>query len=268
MIGAWNKMETSKSSLMLKYQKAKVKLLEYEVPEEEWPKFPLHYRDLAYPTVLAISQCAEAINDDSGKQATSKSLRYCSDFYDAAFQSHEQKIHDADFALTGAVAYFFMDSFGSAKVLWQEISPEEITDEAQKCLYEVFSLTFTGKKNDGTNDVIVLAIKRFWENADKDSFNKTINEYRQSVFETDSPQTWFWGEIVCAVSKIIADASARILLPEYSALDSKIWDAYFERKSAINLLWASQRLVGKSNILKGQNAIVQLPTGVGKTKSI
>lgn len=253
---------------MLKYQKAKVKLLEYEIPEEEWPKFPLHYRDLAYPTVLAISQCAEAINDELDKKVTYKSLRYCSDFYDAAYQSREQKIHDADFALTGAVAYFFMDSFGSAKVLWQEVNPEEITNEAQKCLYEVFSLTFTGKKFDGTNNVIVLAIERFWENADKDAFNKTISEYRRSFFKTDSAQTWFWGEIVCAVSKIIGNASARILLPEYSTLDSKIWDAYFERKSAINLLWASQRLVGTSNILQGKNAIVQLPTGVGKTKSI
>lgn len=48
-------MKNSKSSLMLKYQKAKVKLLEYEVPEKEWPSFPLNYRDLAYPTVLTIS---------------------------------------------------------------------------------------------------------------------------------------------------------------------------------------------------------------------
>ena len=175
---------------MLKYQKAKVKLLEYEVPEEEWPKFPLHYKDLAYPTVLAISQCAEAINDELDKKVTYKSLRYCSDFYDAAFQSREQRIHDADFALTGAVAHFFMDNFGSAKVLWQEVNPTEITNEAQKCLYELFSLTFTGKKLDGTN-AVVLAIERFWENADKVAFNEIINEYRQSVFETDSPQTWF-----------------------------------------------------------------------------
>lgn len=57
-------MGSNKSSLMLKYQKAKVKLLEYEVPEKEWPSFPLNYRDLAYPTVLAISQYAEAINED------------------------------------------------------------------------------------------------------------------------------------------------------------------------------------------------------------
>ena len=131
---------------MLKYQKAKVKLLEYEIPEKKWPVFPLNYRDLSYPTVLTISRFAEAINDSSEQEMTYNDLRYCSDFYDAAFQSREQAIHDADFALSGAAAYFFMDNFGSAKVLWQQVNPEDIKDDSQKCLYEVFSLAFTGKK--------------------------------------------------------------------------------------------------------------------------
>lgn len=106
------------------------------------------------------------------------------------------------------------------------------------------------------------------ESADKKAFGEIIGEYRENIFKTNLPQKWFWGEIACAVTKLIGNASARILLPEYSKLDSKTWDAYFERKSAINLLWASQRLVGSSKIFQGYNAIVQLPTGVGKTKSI
>ena len=34
------------------------------------------------------------------------------------------------------------------------------------------------------------------------------------------------------------------------------------------MLWPAQQLIGKKNVLSGENAIVQLPTGVGKTKSI
>lgn len=102
----------------------------------------------------------------------------------------------------------------------------------------------------------------------KDTLLQIVNEYRKYIFNSYSPQTWFWGEIVCAVTKVISDASARILLPMYSALDIKNWEDYFKRKSSINLLWASQRLVGTSKIFQGENAIVQLPTGVGKTKSI
>lgn len=175
-------MGSNKSSLMLKYQKAKVKLLEYEVPEKEWPSFPLNYRDLAYPTVLAISQYAEAINEDLERKTIYKNLHYCSDFYDAAFQSREQMIHDADFTLSGATAYFFMDDFGSAKVLWQEANTDQIMDDAQECLYEVFSLAFTGKATKNTGFSIVQAIVTFWEDGNKDTLLQIVNEYRKYIF--------------------------------------------------------------------------------------
>lgn len=253
---------------MLKYQKAKVKLLEYEVPEIEWPNFPLNYRDLAFPTVLTISQYAEAINDGCEMKIGLDSLRYCSDFYDAALQSREQTKHDVDFALSGAAAYFFMNNYGSAKVLWQNVDASQITDDSQKCLFEVFSLAFTGRKKRDTGFEIIQAIELFWRNGDKEELLRSIKEYRENVFSSDSPQTWFWGEITCAVTRIIGRTSARVLLPQYSTLDGGVWEAYFIRKTAINLMWPSQRLVGESEILRGSNAILQLPTGVGKTKSI
>ena len=35
-----------------------------------------------------------------------------------------------------------------------------------------------------------------------------------------------------------------------------------------NAIWSAQQLIGNFDILRGMNGIVQLPTGVGKTKSI
>ena len=34
------------------------------------------------------------------------------------------------------------------------------------------------------------------------------------------------------------------------------------------MLWPAQRLIAEKGLLRGENAIVQLPTGVGKTRSI
>ena len=253
---------------MLKYQKAKVKLLEYDIPEQEWPRFPLNYRDLAYPTVLTISRYAEAINEDQDIKTSYEELRYCSDFYDAALQSREQEVHDVDFALSGAAAYFFMDNFGSAKVLWKSIKSNDICDEYQKNLYDLFTLAFVGRVNEKQESDLIRSIKLFWKTGDKGTLDNFIIEYRDSIFETDSPQAWFWGEISCAIAKIMSESSARILLPYYTGVDNSIWEKYFERKNAINLLWPSQKLIGNFDILKGQNAVLQLPTGVGKTKSI
>ena len=54
-------MRITKSEYMLKYQKAKVKLLEYDIPKQDYPQFQLNYKDLAFPTVYIISDYAEAV---------------------------------------------------------------------------------------------------------------------------------------------------------------------------------------------------------------
>lgn len=39
------------SNYMLKYQKAKAKLVEYDIPQKDYPKFPLNSNELSYPVV-------------------------------------------------------------------------------------------------------------------------------------------------------------------------------------------------------------------------
>lgn len=106
-------MSISKAEYMLKYQKAKVKLLEYNVPEANYPKFPLNYRDLAFPTVLTLSEYSDAVirDNEEYKDEIKDVLYFCSEYYDAAMKSREQKNHDIDFLLTGAASYFFSGKF-------------------------------------------------------------------------------------------------------------------------------------------------------------
>ena len=110
---------SSPSKYMLKYQKAKVKLLEYNVSQRDYPKFRLDSQDLSFPTIWALSEYADAVIQASQerKDGLSKSLSFCSEYYDAAFKSREDSRHDIDFLITGAVAYFFDNNFGSAKIL-------------------------------------------------------------------------------------------------------------------------------------------------------
>lgn len=57
-------------------------------------------------------------------------------------------------------------------------------------------------------------------------------------------------------------------LPRYSELDQSLWSDYLKSPKAPRMLWPAQQLIGEKGVLRGQSAIVQLPTGVGKTKSI
>ena len=42
------------AGLMLKYQKAKAKMVEYDVSKQEYPHFPLNSNELSYPMEIQI----------------------------------------------------------------------------------------------------------------------------------------------------------------------------------------------------------------------
>lgn len=260
----------SKSEYMLKYQKAKVKLLEYNVPKEDYPKFKLNYRDLAFPTIYTLSEYAEAIITDNQTliDAKKKELFFCSQFYDAAMKSREQINHDLDFILTGAVAYFFEDNFGSAMVLLSETKNMDIPNDMRGLVVDIFSLIFTGKRRTKTDNAISSAFEKYLKDGITNNLLLLAKENVINAYRSNDESEAFFADALYAVIKIAIQNSARELLPIYSGLSIEKWEAYFEDKNAIRMIWPSQKLIGEKGILQGKNSIVQLPTGVGKTKSI
>lgn len=263
-------MSSSRSEYMLKYQKAKVKLLEYNIPEDSYPKFPLNYKDLAFPTVLTLSEYAEAIiNSDMDAQFQIKErLNYCSEYYDAAFKAREQQEHDQDFLLSGAAAYFFLDDFGSAKVLSGAINSDNIQNNAKGILTEIFNILFIGRRKQSFESTILKFVEIYLQTGREEQVLRKADDYMIQMDIEGSPLDAFFSEVLCAVLRIMIGYSARNLLPEYSSIEEEKWKAYFNQKNAIKLIWPSQKLIGEKGILRGKNAVVQLPTGVGKTKSI
>lgn len=124
------------SNYMLKYQKAKAKLVEYDIPQKDYPKFPLNSNELSYPVVYILSRYAESVieNNVADMEEFSPHLVAASQYFDAAVGANDREEYDADFLLSGAAAYFLSDDFGSAKVLCSDffvrINPE--INEPQK----------------------------------------------------------------------------------------------------------------------------------------
>ena len=260
-----------RAEYMLKYQKAKVKLLEYNVSKMDYPQFKLDSQDLSFPTVWALSEYADAVIQTSQgrKDGLSKRLSFCSEYYDAAFKSREDSRHDIDFLITGAVAYFFDNNFGSAKLMCLRAAREEINDEAQKLLIEVMYYALIGERLGRIKHAVVDS----FINVIKDGGNEIqllqkVDSYNDECFEEGDPSDSFFAEMMAAVVRIAYKNSARRLIPQYSDLPSELWNDYYSQRTSIKMMWPAQKLIGECGILKGGNGIVQLPTGVGKTKSI
>lgn len=87
------------SNYMLKYQKAKAKLVEYDIPQKDYPKFPLNSNELSYPVVYILSRYAESVieNNVADMEEFSPHLVAASQYFDAAVGANDRAEYDVDF---------------------------------------------------------------------------------------------------------------------------------------------------------------------------
>lgn len=266
------------SGYMLKYQKTKAKLAEYDISKNEFPRFPSNSNELSYPVIYILSRYAESVieNNAAGKDEFFPHLTAASQYFDAAVGGKDRSAYDSDFLLSGAAAYFLSADYGSAKVL-----SEEYFERAFSALNvpQHFLATFLGYLLSG-KDLCVSSnvpseistcrlLNEFYNNGTGiDNMHAILKKYRADIYRKDDPMEIYYVDILCAVIISAVNASSWKLLPSYSQLDLPLWENYLRSSKAPKMLWPAQQLIGKSGIFRGKSAVVQLPTGVGKTKSI
>ena len=266
------------SNYMLKYQKAKAKLVEYDIPRKDYPKFPLNSNELSYPVVYILSRYAESVieNNVADMEEFSPHLVAASQYFDAAVGANDREEYDVDFLLSGAAAYFLSDDFGSAKVLCSDffvrINPE--INEPQKITgnllgYLLLNRDFHISVDTPNGEKVCHSLLAYYNTGEGvEKIRGLLSEYRKAVYENDAPMEIYYVDILCAIVMVALSKSSWILLPRYSELDQSLWSDYLKGPKAPRMLWPAQQLIGEKGVLRGQSAIVQLPTGVGKTKSI
>lgn len=265
------------AGLMLKYQKAKAKMVEYDVSEQEYPHFPLNSNELSYPTTYVLSRYSECIIEDNQDELTELRpfLSAAAEYYDSAFKSKDRQDYDWDFLLSGASAYFLKNDFGSAKVLAKRAA-DLIGDEksSQKLLVNFYNYLLDGaylpylKIVDSYERINNYFLDYFGKGKSLETLKANLLLYRKEIYENGDPDSNFYVDILVAVIIVACNNSSWRLLPNNSNISIEEWEPYLQSKMSIKMLWPAQRLVAERGLLRGESSIVQLPTGVGKTRSI
>ena len=267
------------SKYMLKFQKAKAKLVEFSVLPEDYPRFNLNSNELSFPSTYILSRYAECIIENNLDEINelSSELLFAAQYYDAALNSKDRTQYDLDFILSGAATYFFADDYGSAKVLSKKANDylKRLDNRnPQKLLVCLFQLLFENDRSQYTKEIDLFAkinnriIDYFVKGLKISELLRILNDYRLEVYDAQIPDEVFYVDILIAIIIISIKDSSWILLPRYSGLLPDAWYSYLSKKNSVRILWAAQKLIGEQGVLAGKNAVVQLPTGVGKTKSI
>lgn len=270
-----------KSQLLLGVTRSKAKMIEYGVPEEHHIKITQDPAKLFTITIGLLGDLAAATNreepDPDSLAELKTNLLFSARFFDSYLQSKLNKALDPYLVLLGSASYYLCDLPGSASVLAKRIDgdcPDLDGDSLEDLLLWLLQANL-GTYFDGTEgpfggfiDGISRWILQFFEDGNgEENLLDLATKLRDAVYEFGTPRQLLFGDVIAAVLRKKLVNSAWKALPSYSGLPRDKWLHALQKDSFIKELWPAQHLLGQADVLKGESAIVQMPTSAGKTKA-
>lgn len=271
-----------KSNRLLGVTRSKAKMIEYHVPEEyQEIDLSLHPNKLFTISIGLLGDLAAAINrvepDPDSLAELKNNLLFSARFFDSYLQSKLNETLDPYLVLLGSASFYLCDLPGSASVLAKRIDgdcPDLDGDSLEDLLLWLLQADlgtyFDGAEGPfgGFIDGISKWILQFFEdgNGEKNLLDLAM-KLRDAVYEFGTPRQLLFGDVIAAVLRKKLENSAWKALPSYSGLPRDKWLHALQKDSFIKELWPAQHLLGQADVLKGESAIIQMPTSAGKTKA-
>ena len=271
-----------KSNRLLGVTRSKAKMIEYHVPEEyQEIDLSLHPNKLFTISIGLLGDLAAAINreepDPDSLSELKTNLLFSARFFDSYLQSKLNETLDPYLVLLGSASYYLCDLPGSASVLAKRIDgdcPDLDGDGLEDLLLWLLQADletyFDGAEGPfgGFIDGISKWILQFFEDGNgEENLLDLATKLRDAVYEFGTPRQLLFGDMIAAALRKKLENSAWKALPSYSGLPRDKWLHALQKDSFIKELWPAQHLLGKADVLKGESAIVQMPTSAGKTKA-
>lgn len=270
---------SDRSKRMLKYEKTKSKLREFNVKDSEYPNFPLKSSDLIYTTMYVLSRFCEKTQMTNYQELVEQpknDLKLTAQYYDFAVQAVDELPYNASLLLLGAISYFILENFGNAKVLIVKIDSEELETKIEKSLYQILSILLLNSSSgtpenlllDTTLNKLILSFEKHISTGEE--FENIVANYSNLLIEKAHSDDIFevtYLDFFNPIITIAKEYSSWNALPKWSNSEIKDWIPYLRLKGSIHLLWPAQKMIIEAGVLQNKNCVVPLPTGVGKTKS-
>lgn len=282
-----------KSQLLLGVTRSKAKMLEYGVPEEHHIKITQNPARLFTITIGMLGDLAAAINRDkltlSSLAELKTNLIFSARFFDSYFQSKLNEELDSYLLLLGSASYYLCDIPGSASVLARRATklkpeedpysmgrflqyllapevipfPEEAGDRIDSYFYDRYKLI--GK------DYNYLYLNPPVDGIDFNLIKQRVIRWAKDVrdisYKMGGSRQLLLADIISAVIITKIKNSAWECLPRYTSISLDKWHPSIAKQGFIKEFWPAQHLLGRSGVLNGESAIVQMPTSAGKTKA-
>lgn len=270
-----------KSQLLLGVTRSKAKMLEYGVPEAHHIKITQDPAKLFTLSISLLGDLAAGINREELQPDALAELRnsllFSARFFDAYLQAKLNQSLDPYLVLLASASYYLCDLPGSASVLAKQIDGdcpdlggEGLEDLLLWLLQADHSIYSDGSERQFGDyiDLICSRVLQFFKDGTGEEYLLDLaTKLRAEAYKSGTPRQLLLGDVIAAVLRRKLQNSSWKALPLYSGLSRDKWLHALQKESFIRELWPAQHLLGQEGVLRGESAIVQMPTSAGKTKA-
>jgi len=268
------------SRKVLGITQAKAKMYEYGLAIDKHISIP---DDPAKLFILTIGMLGDIVSEISKGEVDEEKIselhqraNFIADYFDSFEGSRLNSSLDPYTRLLGATAFYLANLPGSAKVLSARFDDDELFAEGVENL---LSWLLVGSYSDyfggGEGEFSPLledcysSIKIFFEHGHgEEKVAASAENLRRYAHAHGTPRQLLLVDCIAALIKMKLENSSWHSLPIYSDLDRNYWAEMLQGSGSLAELWPAQHLLGKSNVFRGESAVVQMPTSSGKTKAV
>jgi len=270
-----------KSFRLLGVTRSKAKMYEYDVPEEHHIEIKQNPNALFTITIGLLGDLSATVNRIDNYIESYNELKehliFSAYFFDSYLQSKLNENIDAYLFLLSSASYYLCDLPGSSSVLISE-ADEKYPNIQGLRLEDLMYRILRSQKNDikeidgpfkdYINPVLQYYNEFYYNGNNEEELLKSIKNLREYIYEYGTPRQLLLADVNMAIIKRKIFNSSWNAIPLYTGLGRDKWIDVISKKSFIKEFWPAQHLLGKAGILKGESAIVQMPTSAGKTKAV
>ncbi|WP_425991061.1 DEAD/DEAH box helicase [Afipia sp. DC4300-2b1] len=262
---------------LLSVTRAKAKMFEFDVPLEYHIALPQRPELLFSLAVGLLGDAAAAIAEGERiaprEETTAESLLFAATYFESYIESRLNGEVSIDFSVLGAAAYYLADNPGSAVVTARGMEPPPVALGSGLALL-VYRLILSNYDAIGPTvygagiDNVLAAMSSYLRGTDSaDDALSVIQAVRQRAYLDGDGRELLYADIATAIVRKKIDNSARTVLPNASGLPLDHWLPALGRVGFPRELWPSQRRICAAGVLRGESAIIQMPTSAGKTRA-
>jgi hypothetical protein len=262
---------------LLSVTRAKAKMYEFDVPLEEHIALPQRPELLFSLAVGLLGDAAATIAAGdtvvAREETTDQALLFAATYFESYIGSRLNDEVSVDFSVLGAAAYYLADNPGSAVVVARGMEPPPVALGSGLALL-VYRLILSNYEPIGRTvhgvypDRVLAATTAYLSGVDsEDDALALMGAVRAEAYRSGDGRELLYADIAAAiVHKKIAN-SARAILPDAADLPLDVWLPALGRPAFPRELWPSQRRICAAEVLRGESAIIQMPTSAGKTRA-